>query len=112
MGEQLEVRWRLLQNGVVGAGGHGRPMKRGTAFPCGWQHAAASSRATQASQLRKHAFWTCTGASAIRQAILHNLPERVQLLLKHVRLLEQPCQTVRKEEWYAVCLAALTACKK
>jgi hypothetical protein len=26
-----------------------------------------------------------------------------------VWLLEQPCQTVRKEVWYVVCLAALTA---
>jgi len=33
----------------------------------------------------------------------------VQLLLQHVWLLEQPCQTVRKEVWYVVCLAALTA---
>ena len=33
----------------------------------------------------------------------------MQLLLRHVWLLEQPCQTVRKEVWYVVCLAALTA---
>ena len=33
----------------------------------------------------------------------------MQLLLQHVWLLEQPCQTVRKEVWYVVCLAALTA---
>ena len=30
-------------------------MKQGTACPCGWQHAAASSRATQALQLREAA---------------------------------------------------------
>jgi hypothetical protein len=69
-----KIWWRLLQHGVVGAGGHGWPMKRGTTCPCGWQHAAASSRDTQALQLWKHAFWTCTGASAIRRAIQHNLP--------------------------------------
>ena len=39
----------------------------------------------------------------------NNLPVSVQLLLQHVWLLEQPCQTVRKEVWYIVCLAALTA---
>ena len=33
----------------------------------------------------------------------------MQLLLRHVWLLEQPCQTVRKEVWYVVYLAALTA---
>ena len=33
----------------------------------------------------------------------------MQLLPWHVWLLEQPCQTVRKEVWYVVCLAALTA---
>jgi hypothetical protein len=33
----------------------------------------------------------------------------VQLLPQYVWLLEQPCQTVRKEVWYAMCLAALTA---
>jgi len=104
-----EVWWRLLQHDVVGAGGHGWPMKRGTACPCGWQHSATSPRAAQALQLREHVFWTCTGASAIRRAIQHSLPVSVQLLPRHVWLLEQPCQTVRKEVWYAVCLAALTA---
>ena len=104
-----EVWWRLLQHGVVGAGGHGWPMKRGTACPCGWQHSAASPRATQALQLREHVFWTCTEASAIIRAIQHNLPVSVQLLPRHVWLLEQPCQTVRKELWYFLCLAALTA---
>jgi len=104
-----EVWWRLLQHGVVGAGGHGWPMKRGTACPRGWQHAAASSRATQALQLREHVFWTCTEASAIRRAI-QQPPSFVQLLPQHVRLLEQPCQTVRKEVWFVVCLADLTDC--
>jgi len=33
----------------------------------------------------------------------------VQLLPRHVWLLEQPCKSVRKEVWYVVCLAALTA---
>jgi hypothetical protein len=33
----------------------------------------------------------------------------MQLLPWHVRLLEQPCQTGRKEVWYVVCLAALSA---
>jgi len=84
-------------------------MKRGIACPCGWQHSAASPRAAQAPQLREHAFWICTGASAIRQAIQHNLPVSVQLLPQHVWLLEQLCQTVRKEVWYVVCLAAPTA---
>ena len=77
--------------------------------PCGWQHAAASSHAAQALQLREHVFWTYTEASAIRPAIQLNLPVTVQLLPQHVWLLEQPCLTVRKEVWYAVCLAALTA---
>ena len=81
----------------------------GDSLPCGWQHSSASPRAAQALQLREHVFWTCPGASAIRRAIQHNLPVSVQLLPRHVWLLEQPCQTVRKEVWYVVCLAALTA---
>ena len=56
-----EVWWRLLQHGVVGVGGHGWPMKQGTASLCGWQYAAALSHATQALQLREHDFWTCKG---------------------------------------------------
>ena len=87
----------------------GPPMKRGTSCPCGWQHSAASPRDSQALQLREHVFWTFTGASAIRRAIQNNLPGFVQLLPRHVWLLEQPCQTMRKEVWYVVCLAALTA---
>ena len=63
-----EVWWRLLQHGVVGAGGHGWPMKRETACPCGWQHSAASPRAAQALQLREHILWTCTDASYSHQA--------------------------------------------
>ena len=82
-------------------------MKRGTACPCGWRRKAASSRAAQALQLWEHVFWTSTGASAIRRAIQHNIPVSVQLVPQ--RVLEQPCQTVWKEVWYVVCLAALTA---
>ena len=33
----------------------------------------------------------------------------MQLLPRHVWLLEQPCKSVRKEVCYVVCLAALTA---
>jgi len=51
-----EVWWRLLQHGVVGAGGHVWPTKRGTACPCGWQNAATLSRAAQALQQREHVF--------------------------------------------------------
>jgi len=51
-----EVWWCLLQHGVVGAGGHGWPVKQGTACPCDWQHATASRRATQDLQLRER-FW-------------------------------------------------------
>ena len=72
------VWWRLLQHGVVGAGGHGWPMKKGTACPCGRQHATASRPcATQAQQLREHVFWNCTGALAIRLATQRNLSEGV-----------------------------------
>ena len=72
------------------------------------QHTGATF-STQALQLREHVFWTCTGASVIIRAIQHNLPVSVQLLPRYVWLLEQPCQTVRKEVWYVVCLAAPTA---
>jgi len=49
-------------------------IKRGTACPCGWQHAATSSRAAQALQLREHVLWTCTGALAIGRTIQRNGP--------------------------------------
>ena len=84
-------------------------MKRGAACLCGLQHAAVSSRAAQALQQQKHIFWTCTRASAIRWVIQHNLQVSVQLLPQHMWLIERPYQTVRKEMWYVVCLAALTA---
>ena len=84
-------------------------MKRGAACLCGLQHAAVSSRAAQALQQQKHIFWTCTRASAIRWVIQHNLQVSVQLLPQHMWLIERPYQTVRKEVWYVVCLAALTA---
>ena len=80
-----EVWWRLLQHGVVGAGGHRwHHIKRGTACPCDWRHTAALSRAAQTLQLREHVFWTCTRASAIRRAIQHNLPVSVQLPSHHI----------------------------
>jgi hypothetical protein len=45
-------------HGVVGAGSHGWPMKRGTACLCGWRHEAASSRVD------------CTGAAAAGARLL------------------------------------------
>ena len=105
-----EVWWRLIQHGVVGAGGHGWPMKRGTACLV-----AGNTQLRGHVLHRRYSYRSTTfglaqaGASAIRRAIQHNLPISVQLLPRHVWLLEQPCQTVRKEVWYVVCLAALTA---
>jgi hypothetical protein len=62
----------------------------------------------------------CTGAAAIGARLLDlhrsfshqanhktHLSVSVLLLPQHVWLQEQPCQTVRKEVWYVVCLAAL-----
>ena len=83
---------------------------RKVALCCVVHSAGASPRATQALQLRGHVFCTCTGALAIRRAIQYKPPDQCSCCHNmHAWLLEQPCPSVRKEFWYAVCFAALIA---
>lgn len=103
-----EVWWRLIQNGVVGAGGHGWAPKKGAGCVCGWLPAQAAPSRVRALQLREHVFWGCAGAREVRRVLQRQLPQGVELLPKHVWLLEPPATELHPLVWAAVCLAALT----
>ena len=103
-----EVWWRLIQHGVVGAGGHGWAPKKGVGCACGWMPAQAAPSTMRALQLREHVFWGCAGAREVRRVLQRQLPQGVELLPKHVWLLEPPAAELHPLVWAAVCLAALT----
>ena len=107
-----ELWYRLLQQGVRGAGGHGWGMRLGTTCACGWSQDQTAPSPARATQVREHVFWGCTSAQAIRRTLQHNLPTGVRLQAHHVWLLEPPAPSVQEEIWFAVALAALHAMHK
>jgi len=102
-----EVWWRLIQHGVVGAGGHGWAPKKGVGNVCGWLPAQAAPSTVRALQLREHVFWGCAGALEVRRVLQRQLPQGVELLPKHVWLLEPLATELHPLVWAAVCLTAL-----
>ncbi len=100
--------WCLIQHGVVGAGVHGWVPKKGVGCVCGWLPAKAAPSTVRALQLKEHVFWGCAGAHQVRRVLQRRLPQGVELLPKHVWLLEPPATELHPLVWAAVCLAALT----
>ncbi len=60
------------------------------------------------SQPVEHVFWGCTGAREVRRVLQRQLPQGVELLPKHVWVLEPPATELHPLVWAAVCLATLT----
>jgi hypothetical protein len=102
-----ETWWRLLLDGVQGAGGHGIALSK--PCPCGWDAPAHLSKSERAAAQRAHVFWGCTPAVAIRTAISHNLSPGSQLLPKHLWLLQPPGEQVEQGVWAVAGMAALSA---
>ncbi len=61
----------------------------------------------RALQLREHVLWGCAGVREVRKVLQRQLPQGVELLPKHVWLLEPPDTELHPLVWAAVCLAAL-----
>jgi hypothetical protein len=111
---QKEVLWRLVVNGVPGAGGY--DICPNDACPCGWRLDDAdradpmARKVRGAPNLRLHAFWSCPVAQAVIDELLRALPASVGLHTSHVWLLQSPCPNhVLPVIWRIVCLAALSA---
>lgn len=102
-----ETWWRLLLNGVPGAGGHDIGLKG--PCPCGWAPAAHLNSTGRASAQRAHVFWHCPTACEVRKVLSHNLPPDVQLQPQHVWLLQPPTPAVHWGVWAVVALSALEA---
>ena len=62
----------------------------------------------RALQLREHVYWGCTGAQEVQRVLQRQLPQGVELLPKHVWLLEPPAAGIVPIIWAAVGLASLT----
>ncbi len=77
---------------------------------CGWLPAQAAPSTVRALQLREHVFWGCAGAREVtgRRVLQRQLPQGVELLPKHVWLLEPPATELHPLVWAAVFLAAFT----
>ena len=101
-----ETWWRLLLEGVPGAGGHKVALRK--PCPCGWAIPAYMDNETGAGAQRDHVFWQCQPARAVRSLLTHNLPPGSQLQPQHLWLLHAP-QGVHAGVWSVVALAALTA---
>lgn len=105
-----ETFWRLLLNGVCGAGGHDIVLQN--PCYCGWQPTLPVSpehKHARALELRHHVFWECHGARAVRHFLSAHLPVDVQLCVRHLWLSVTPHEHVHPVVWSVVCLASLTA---
>jgi hypothetical protein len=101
-----ETWWRLLLEGVKGAGGHGIALNG--PCPCGWAPDPAHDQQSRAAAQRDHVFWHCPPAQAVRQVLSFNLPEGTALEATHVWLLQPPHASIHEEVWAVAALAALT----
>jgi hypothetical protein len=105
-----ETFWKLAVNGIPGAGGLG--ILHREPCVCGVGLSAAELRAGDSAAHRKHAFWDCPVARAIRQQLELNLPGTLILPLNVWLLQGPPGGVVRPVVWRTVALAALQAMDK
>jgi hypothetical protein len=108
-----EPMWRLLMQGVRGAGGH--DICPAGACPCGWQLPAAYCASPAACStlgapaLRMHYFWQCPVACAVVRQVQSQLPAGRQLACSSLWLGVCPDAAVHAGVWDVVCLAAVAA---
>ena len=111
-----ETLWRLLVNGVSGAGGHDIPHTG--PCQCGWAPPARDPARVDDSKhrayaLRLHCFWECPVAQAVVAELQRGLPAREApppLSPADVWLLQPPAgRTVHPGIWAFVCMVALHA---
>jgi hypothetical protein len=100
-----DIFWRLICNGVSGAGGH--DICPQGACPCGWQMSDAARRGNQGHLLRSHYFWDCSAATAVRQQLTACLPAAPSR--HHLWLMQPPPGVTHPGIWQVTCLAALSA---
>ena len=104
-----ETFWRLINNGISGAGGHDTATLR--PCPCGWNpppisKGDASSKLSHCDAWREHAFWSCHVAKAILGEI--DMATSHPTNIHHLWLLH-PHPSVHPTLWLPVAAAALTA---
>ena len=107
--QNKETFWRLVNNGISGAGGHDVSSSR--PCPCGWHPPAGPTKSsTAADNWREHAFWDCKVAREVVNEINHAIAaeplQRFHLWLS----IPPPSHTpILAPIWQVVSLAALTA---
>jgi hypothetical protein len=108
-----ETYWRLVNNGISGAGGHDSTTSR--PCPCGWippdKAGGTLGNKASADAWRIHAFWNCAVAQAVVNEINHSLGI-TDLMQRHHLWLSIPPMThnpINLHIWQVVTLAAVTA---
>ena len=108
--------WRLVVNGVRGAGGHDLPPRgrghHGRALcSCGWEGGAPDGAARErALAFRWHCFWDCPVAGAVVDEIRRALPAGVTVTCADVWLLRPPQDCgLHAGVWALVCMVAVEA---
>lgn len=104
-----EALWRLVVNGVPGAGGH--DVDQRGPCPCGWTGPGLQDTGLRCREWRWHHFWGCPVAHGVVQQVQRALPQqqpprplrRAQLWLLRPPPLVQGCV------WEVVCTAAIEA---
>ena len=108
--QNKEALWRLINNGVSGAGGHDNPSNQ--PCPCGWSPPPTAGgegvRQSAADSWRRHAFWTCPIAVAVRREITSCLDPTARLTCDNIWLLRPP-HPLHGGVWLVVAAAALSA---
>jgi hypothetical protein len=103
-----EALWRLMVNGVRGAGGH--DVTPAGACPCGWHPPAPAGAAGGEAPVlawRKHAFWHCPVAAAVRREIHSGLGRAPSCA--NTWLLQPPRKTMHARVWGVGGMVAVAA---
>lgn len=104
-----EALWRLVVNGVPGAGGH--EVAQNGPCPCGWAGPGLQGAGLRSREWRWHHFWGCPVACAVVQQVQRALPQQQQpRALRRAELwLLRPPPLVQACVWEVVCTAAMDA---
>ena len=106
-----EAFWRLINNGVIGAGGHDTVSTQSCL--CGWEPPLVTkvdpqSTIAHCDSWKKHVFWQCPVAQAVVQEISTAIPS---LDIQHCWLLHPPITTppIHPTQWLPIAASALSA---